>query len=161
MGKENDIEKAEAKAKAEVEEVFVNPIDEDKVAENPGLLRYAHNLGSAIIKPIDEGRTKGLAMSAMYEQTGSQLQQIREQVETLVRQARDIHTRITISEQIYQAEMRFEPVIMKTYHLYEKSDKTNVLSLIGPDEWGRTKPYTWIATVQLLSDHTWEVISSD
>ena len=139
-------------------ELFEKPIDGDKVAENPGLLRYAHNLGSAIVKPIDEGRTKGLAMSAMYEQTGSQLQQIKEQVETLVRQARDIHSRITISEKIYQAEMRFEPLIMNIYHLYETKDLRNILSLVGPDEWGRSCPYNFVASVKLLSDHTWEVL---
>ena len=31
------------------EEAFVNPIDKDKVAENPGLLPYAHTAGGAVI----------------------------------------------------------------------------------------------------------------
>ena len=43
----------------------VNPIDLDKIAEQPHLLPYAHTLGGAIIRPIDKGRTKGVAMSAM------------------------------------------------------------------------------------------------
>ncbi len=46
-------------------------IDPDKVTDSPGLLPYAHHVGSAMIKPIDQGRTEGLAMSAMYEQTGT------------------------------------------------------------------------------------------
>ena len=36
------------------EEAFVNPIDKDKVAENPGLLPYAHTAGGAVIRRIGE-----------------------------------------------------------------------------------------------------------
>ena len=137
---------------------FVNPIDDDKITDRPGLLQYAHHLGSAIIKPIDEGRTKGVAMAAMFEQTGNQLNQLREQVEVLVRQAKDIHHRIYISEKIYKAEMRFEPTIMKNYHLYRRKNDSYTLSLIAPTEWRKNPPYNFVASVKLLSDHTWEVM---
>ncbi len=139
------------------EEEFVNPIDKDKIAENPAFLPYAHTVGGSVIKPIDKGRVKGLAVSAMYEQTESQLQQIREQVELLVQQAQKVHDRVNISERIYQAEMNFKPLIGHTYHLYARKNGKNVLSMIGPNEWGRSCPYTFEATVKLLSDHTWEV----
>ena len=33
------------------EDPFLNPINPEKVAQNPGLLPYAHTAGSAIIKP--------------------------------------------------------------------------------------------------------------
>ena len=134
-----------------------NPIDKDKVAENPGLLPYAHHMGSAIIKPIDKGRTKGLAMSAMYEQTENQLLQIKEQVEVLVRQAQAIHDRIDISEKIYQADCGFKPIPNKEYYLYVKSDESWVVSMVGPEEWGKSIPYEYMATVSLLSDSTWKV----
>lgn len=138
---------------------FINPIDPDKVAENPGLLPYAHTLGSAIIRPIDKGRTKGLAVSAMYEQTNRQLDQIRKQVELLMDQAKEVHRRVEMSERIYLADMNFKPIIGHTYHLYQKSDGKDVLSMVGPEEWGSRSPYTFLATVKLLSDHTWEIIS--
>lgn len=141
----------------ESQEDFINPIDDDKVAETPNLLPYAHTVGSAVIKPIDKGRVKGLAVSAMYEQTNVQLDQIREQVELLARQAEKIHKRVEVSERIYQSEMNFKPLINHTYHLYENKKGKNVLSMIGPNQWGRSKPYTFIATVKLLPDHTWEV----
>ncbi|GAB4145177.1 MAG: hypothetical protein Fur0041_19870 [Bacteroidia bacterium] len=138
---------------------FINPIDPDKVAENPGLLPYAHTVGSAIIRPIDKGRTKGLAVSAMYEQTNRQLDQIRKQVELLMDQAKEVHKRVEMSERIYLADMNFKPIIGHTYHLYQKSDGKDVLSMVGPDEWGSRAPYAFLATVKLLSDHTWEIIS--
>ncbi len=49
-----DKEKNEKEKKAE--KPFVNPIDPDKVAENPGLLPYAHTAGGAVIRPEDKGR---------------------------------------------------------------------------------------------------------
>ncbi|MBL7932472.1 MAG: DUF2452 domain-containing protein, partial [Bacteroidia bacterium] len=60
-----------------------NPIDKDKVAENPGLLPYAHTVGSIVVKPEDRGQIKSRALSAMYEQTDAMLKQIQAQVETL------------------------------------------------------------------------------
>jgi hypothetical protein len=140
---------------------FINPINKDKITDNPGLLPYAHSVGSAIIRPLDQGRTKGLAMQAMYEQTDVQLNQIRKQVELLISQAQEIHDRIQISESIYTAECRFKPTIGQLYHLYSNEDGTKALSLIGPDEWGRSKskPFAYDASVKLMSDHTWTVIS--
>ncbi len=142
----------------EAQKGFINPIDKDKVAENPHLLPYAHTVGGVVIKPIDRGRMKGLAMSAMYEQADSQMDQIREQIELLADQARKIQDRIKISEDIYEAEMNFKPLIGKNYHLYKKSDEKRVLSMIGPNEWGKKAPYEFIASITLLADHTWKVI---
>ena len=51
--------------KAQANPDFVNPIDPDKIAENPHLLPYAHQVGSAVIKPEDQGKLKGRALSAM------------------------------------------------------------------------------------------------
>lgn len=136
----------------------VNPIDPDKIAENPHLLPYAHTVGGAIIKPIDKGRTKGVAMSAMYEQTSTQLHQIKDQVENLLAQAQDIHDRIDISEKVYLADCSFKPVMGQVYQLYEKKDGTWMLSMITPEEWGDSLPFHFLATAKLLHDHTWEIL---
>ena len=133
-------------------------IDPDKVAENPGLLPYAHHVGSAIIKPLDKGRTKGLAMSAMYEQTGVQLNQLKQQIEVLISQAQSIHDRITVSESIYSAEVGFKANISQICFLYERKNGKRVLSLVAPEEWGTKPPYRFVAKVSLLSDHTWDVL---
>lgn len=140
-------------------EEFINPIDKTKIAENPGLLPYAHTAGGAVIRPEDKGRIKGNAMMAMYEQTDRQMTQLKEQMETLVNQAKSLQRRKEISEIIYQAALAFRPVMGHIYHLYKKADGTHTISLIAPDEWGRKQPYTFIATCQLLYDHTWEVLS--
>lgn len=140
-----------------MQEEIQNPIDKDKVAEQPHLLPYAHTVGGTVIKPIDKGRVKGLAVEAMHEQTNQQLDQIRQQVELLYQQAQTIHKRVEISERIYAADVNFKPLIGHTYHLYERQSGTEVLSMVAPDEWGRNAPYIFVATVRLLADHTWEI----
>lgn len=135
-----------------------NPIDADKVTDQPHLLPYAHHVGSAIIKPVDKGRVKGVAMSAMYQQTENSLVQIKEQVELLLSQAQKIHDRISISEKIYQADIGFKPAMGKPYYVYERENGTWTVSMISPDEWGRSNPFVFIAEVNLLSDHTWDVV---
>lgn len=140
------------------EQAFVNPIDKDKVAENPGLLPYAHSAGGAVIRPEDKGRIRGNAMTAMYDQTDRQMEQLRQQMETLVNQAKSLDARKSVSEIIYQAEVPFQPVIHHIYHLYQrKTDGQHLLSMVAPHEWGRKNPYDHLATVRLLGDHTWEV----
>lgn len=140
---------------------MINPIDKDKVAENPGLIAYPHTIGSVVIKPEDIGKLKSRALSAMREQTDMHLLQIQKQVELLVSQANEIKQRIIISEKIYNAVIAFEPLVGHVYHLYKKADEYRLM-MIAPDEWGkeRAQALGYVNTVRLLSDHTWEIINS-
>lgn len=143
-------------------EDFINPIDPDKVAENPHTLTYGHHAGSAVIKPEDKGRIKGRAVSAMEHQTDQQLGQLYEQMQLLAQQAKKIRIRKYVSEKIYEADFRFEPLINHIYHLYMKENSSPTLSMIGPNQWGKSKnEWEFIATVKLLADHTWEVLESN
>lgn len=140
-------------------ENFVNPIDADKIAINPGLLPYAHTVGGAIIVPTEKGIMKSKALAAMEQQTEMQLDQIKEQINLLAKQAKEIQSRTQISLEIYNADMGFEPLVNHTYFLYERT-KTGekVLSMIAPDQWGRSSKLTFMAEVLLLADRTWKVI---
>lgn len=141
---------------------FKNPIDPDKITETPNTLEYGHHLGSAVVKPEDEGKLKGRALSAMDHQTDMQLNQIYEQMQLLAEQANKLNARKEISVFIYQAEMRFEPIINHIYHLYQKEDSSYLLSLIAPNQWGRSKnKFEFIATVRLLADHTWDILEKN
>ncbi|MGR3809108.1 DUF2452 domain-containing protein [Jiulongibacter sp. NS-SX5] len=139
-------------------EEIENPIDDFKVAENPGLLEYAHTAGGAVIRPEDMGKVKGKAQMAMRQQTFDQLEKIYRQMELLKQQAEGIKDRIEISERIYDAQMSFEPVISHSYYLYERKDGSDMLSMVSPEEWGRKIPFNrFLAKVFLLADHTWKV----
>lgn len=136
-----------------------NPIDKDKITEQPGLLAYPHHIGSSMVKPEDVGKLKSRALSAMQEQTATQLLQIQRQVELLLQQASAIQKRIAVSEHIYSAKVSFEPFVGNVYYLYRK-DSEYLLLMIAPDEWGRTGCGELIfeGAVRLLSDHTWELM---
>lgn len=137
---------------------FENPIDKDKVSESPSNLPYAHTVGGAVIKPTKEGVIRSQSMAAMKEQTDIQLEQIRKQMELLADQASELQERKKLSEVIYAARMGFKPDINHIYHLYQEKDESYVLSLIGPDEWGKTPKYeSFICSVRLMADHTWSI----
>lgn len=134
----------------------------DMVTENPGLIAFPHTVGGALIRPEDKGKIKGRAVAAMHEQTEMQVQQIYEQMKLLAEQANAIKKRVAVSERIYQAKMSFEPLIGKIYYLYERENGSDLLSLIAPGEWGRSKSFKkFIAAVKLLADHTWEILEGE
>ena len=140
------------------DETFHNPINPDKVAENPGLMEYAHSAGGAIIRPDDMGKVKGKAVLAMRQQTDRQLGQLYQQMAVLAQQAKDIRNRIEVSERIYGAQMNFDPVLNEVYYVYEKENGKDVLSMVAPHEWGRSYKFSrYIAKVTMLADHTWDV----
>lgn len=121
------------------------------------VLPYSASVSGAVIKPNEAGVIRHQALSAMEDQTNMQLTQIRQQIELLAIQAKEIQKRKELSMIIYDAQIGFAPVIGQTYYLYEKEDGTHLVSLIGPKEWGRSKPYkNFVAAVKLLADHTWK-----
>jgi len=143
-------------------EEFKNPIDKDKITETPSTLEYGHHVGSAVVKPEDRGKLKGRSLSAMEHQTDMQLNQIYEQMQLLADQAKLLSDRKAISEVIYGAEIRFQPIINHVYHVYEKDDHSFVLSMIAKNEWGRSSmSIEFVATVRLLADHTWDILEKN
>jgi cellobiose-specific phosphotransferase system component IIA len=144
--------------KIEVEKLDLERM-KDKTTENPGILPYAHHAGSALIKPEDKGKITGRAVAAMHSQTDMQMSQIYQQMQLLADQAKKIQARVEVSERIYQASIAFEPLINHRYFLYQKSDGTDFLSMIAPEEWGRKKDFAaFVAEIKLLADHTWDIL---
>jgi len=142
-------------------EEIVNPIDPDKIVDNPGLVEFGHHVGSAAIVPADKSKLLGRSMSSMQEQTDMQLGQLKRQMEALIEEAKQIHARKEISERIYGIKLGFKPVISKLYYLYQREDLSHMLSLIAPSEWGRSSQPSFIACVKLLSDYTWDILEKN
>lgn len=120
------------------------------------VLPYASSVSGVAIRPTKEGVIRHQALTAMEEQTNMQLDQIRQQIELLARQAQEIVKRKELSLMIYEAKLNFRPVIGHVYHLYQKQDDSYILSMISPQEWGEGGPFKqFIASAKLLADHTW------
>lgn len=131
----------------------------EKTTETPGLLPYAHTSGSAVVRPEDMNKTLARSLSAMDQQTDMQMDQIMAQMKLLADQARAIQDRKMVSERIYRADIRFEPLIGHVYYLYQKNGR-DMVSLVAPGEWGRAagQNLTFVARMRLLADHTWEIL---
>jgi hypothetical protein len=121
------------------------------------VLPYSSSVSGAVIKPTEAGVIRHQALSAMEEQTNMQLTQIRQQIELLAIQAKEIQKRKELSMIIYDAKLNFSPVIGQRYFLYEEDNGNHLVSMVGPKEWGRSgMPFkNYIAEVKLLADHTW------
>jgi hypothetical protein len=131
----------------------------DAQADQPGLMPYPHHVGSAPIVPNAPGAIRHQALEAMREQTDAGLAQIKAQLDLLAQQAQAIQLRRDIAARIFAIPLSFKPEMGHSYHLYRRSDGSRFLSMVGPREWGRSRPeLTFEATVRLLSDHTWEVL---
>ena len=122
------------------------------------VLPYSASVSGAVIKPTEMGVIRHQALSAMEEQTNMQLTQIRQQIELLAIQAKEIQKRKELSMIIYDSKISFAPVIGQSYYLYEKEDHSHFISMISPKEWGKKAPYKFLAAVKLLADHTWKEI---
>ncbi len=120
---------------------------------------YALSVSSPKIEPIDKRMLKANAHEAMQHQAEQQIQMLKKQAELLIKQAKSIEDRLEVSHSIYKAEMNFEPVINGIYHLYQKSNGTQVLSMVAPYEWGSGMPFDqFLHTVRLLADKTWDIV---
>lgn len=125
------------------------------------VLPYASSVAGVAIRPTKEGVIKHKALSAMEDQTNMQLDQIRQQIELLARQAQEIRKRKELSMMIYESKLNFKPQIGHVYHLYEKKDGQHILSLVAPQEWGGSGPFRqFVSSVRLLADHTWVEVNN-
>lgn len=121
---------------------------------------YALTVSSPKIDPVDKRMLKANAHEAMQHQAQQQINMLRKQAELLLKQAREIEDRLAVSHDIYKADVNFEPVIGGVYHLYQRKNGSQVLTLVAPYEWGKTMPYEmFLHTVRLLPDRTWEILT--
>ncbi|MDG2455266.1 MAG: DUF2452 domain-containing protein [Bacteroidia bacterium] len=115
------------------------------------------SVSSPMIKAENKGKIKASAVETMQKQANQQITMLKKQADVIMAQVREIEARLQVSYGIYEAEMKFTPKIGEVYHLYEKEDN-KILSFISPEEWGSRLPYdSFLATVLLLADRTWEV----
>jgi predicted transcriptional regulator len=130
--------------------------DIDIYHKQMSVLPYSNSVSGVAIRPTKQGVIKHKALMAMEEQTNMQLDQIKQQIELLARQAQELKQRKELSLMIYESKLSFKPQIGQIYHLYEKNDGSHHLSLVAPQEWGKNGPFkAYVSSVKLLADHTW------
>ena len=116
----------------------------DKVKLTPNLLPYPHHVAAPKIERLDLSAFNSL----QAHKVSKSLQKRTDEITTLIRQLQEDYT---LNLQLYSAARSFEPVLGEVYHLYEKQDGTQFLSLIAPTEWKQKYLYSG----SLNSDGTW------
>lgn len=120
---------------------------------------YPLQVNSPQIKPEDKRLVKANAYVAMQQHAEQQISMLRKQAELILQQVRQIEERVEVSRRIYEADLRFTPDVGQVYHLFRKNGK-DVLTMVGPEEWGDTMPYDeYLASLRLLADKSWEIIN--
>lgn len=113
-------------------------------------------VSSPQIVATDKGKIRANAVESMIQHAQQQMEMLKKQAQLIMDQVAEIETRVKLSEEIYAADMSFEPVVGQVYHLYERENGKKFLSIVGPKEWGRTKAdLIHLATVRLLADKSW------
>ncbi len=126
---------------------------------------YAMNLinlpkSHEIVKEQDLHKSVARGLFTLDGQIEIQGQNILEQIELLQKQALEIQEKRRISKIIYQSEIKFDPVILGIYYLYIVNDTRQFISMVGPNEWGRSlrNKLSFVAKIRLQYDHTWEIL---
>ena len=125
----------------------------DNVADNPGLLPYASNVGAPVIKQddVDTWKSEKVAKTNHYFET--KYNEIKEEYRKLIEA-------YEWNKLVYKSEFSFEPVKGDTYYLYQRDNGTLFLSLIESWAWGKSKlrneKPVFIGAFRLDSNDKWE-----
>jgi hypothetical protein len=119
----------------------------DNVADNPGLLPYASNVGAPAIKVEDISLWKSANVLKVNKQFEAKFNELKLEYKKLVEEYK-------WNELIYNAKFAFEPIIGHTYHLYIGKDGNVFLSIVNPTEWS----YECLGSFTLDSNNKWNKI---
>jgi hypothetical protein len=117
---------------------------DDKEGYNAFKKEYATSLSAPNIKKDD--------ISVFLQQSGTKVNhyfdqkftEIKNELEKLI----DLYE---LNQIVYNSELRFEPIMGFTYHLYQRKDGNKFISMVAPNEWNM--PY--ICSITLNTDGQW------
>lgn len=109
-------------------------------------LPYPVSTLSPPIIPTDLSSFKARGISEVERDLQQKLQEIREQYLRAI-------DHFNWNKLVYEAEIRFEPIVGGIYHLYEMRGR-RALSMISPHQWSSRH----LATVRLNVDRQWLIV---
>jgi hypothetical protein len=119
---------------------IVYNVDTGKFDAN--LKNYPTTVGSQKFDPIVVDKSEGIKADKFFN---SRLTELKKEYELLV--SKYVDTKL-----VYDSDYNFQPIVGETYHLYEKEDGNNFLSIISPKEWDKK----YVGSYVLLNNGTWE-----
>jgi len=116
----------------------------DNVADSPGLLPYASNVGAPAIAVQDINHWKQPRVANVNKQFLSKFEELKQEYQKLIDEYK-------WNDLVYKSKFNFEPIINETYHLYSRDNGELFLSLIESNRW--TQDY--IASFKYNHDNKW------
>jgi hypothetical protein len=110
----------------------------------PRELTYGSNNGAPAIRLDDVSGWKQNQANKANKVFNKKFEEIKDEFAHLIDE-------VKWNEFVYSTNYNFIPVMGETYYLYRKSDGTNFLSLISPDEWNME----FIGATRLESNNKW------
>ena len=124
----------------------------DNYVPNAHSLPYASDLGAPVIKP--DHSLGGWKIGAVHTAN----KHYEEKFNKLKQEFEDLAEDYKWNEIIFNAEMRFKPVIGKEYHLYQKENGKFYLTLFAPHE-RMSNDEGYQGKFRLNYDNRWEQIN--
>ena len=116
----------------------------DKVNLQPMIMEYPAHVGAPKIEPQDLTSFKKHGLNKVDRV-------VKKRYDELVKEVEILKNSMMVNQEVYESNYKFEPKIGEIYHLYDNSDGSKTLSMIGPNEWSKKHVYSVI----LNSDMTW------
>jgi hypothetical protein len=108
------------------------------------LLPYAGHIGSPVIKVEDTSHFKQKQVTKFNNFVDKKFEELKKQID-------ELSELYQLNEFIFGLELRFEPLIGETYHVYQNENSKNFLSMIAPHECN----FLYICSVSLNTDGQW------
>lgn len=117
---------------------------------NSSLLPYGTSIGAPSINASGVSTWKNSSINSFNHALNNKIENLKDDYQQLINEYK-------INELIYNSNMSFEPIIGKTYHLYEKDNVAeHFLSIIPPESWKKK----CLGSFKLRADKIWEQIPS-
>lgn len=109
---------------------------------------YPTNVGAPKITTTETVAWKNRSIHKFNQKLQTKYNEIKKDYDKLIQEFEN-------NDLIYNAKFNFEPIIGDTYHLYQKENGENFLSVIAPNQCS----FCSLGSFRLNADQTWEKIA--
>ncbi|NNK76771.1 MAG: DUF2452 domain-containing protein [Maribacter sp.] len=106
---------------------------------------YASNVGAPVIETTDTLAWKNRSINKINHKMQTKFLELKAEYGKMMREFED-------NQRILSSSFSFEPIIGQVYHLYERDNGENFLSIIAPEQCN----FKTLGSFHLNVDHIWE-----
>ncbi|MBT8313758.1 MAG: DUF2452 domain-containing protein [Maribacter sp.] len=119
----------------------------DSQKYDAALKPYATNVGAPVIQATDTLAWKNRSINKINHRMQTKFLELKVEYEKMMREFED-------NELILKSNFSFEPILGKVYHLYQRDNGENFLSIIAPDQCN----FKALGSFYLNADQLWEKV---